>query len=149
MTEKIDARIEGAKKGGATWVGNPNKQDIVKEILQQQPLGLDIVFECCGQQEALDQAFDILRPGGHLVIIGTPRTERISFDVDKFKRKELTVRYIRRQNHCVQLAMDLIKSKQINVDFMITHRFELEHTQDGFDLVAGYHDGVIKAMISV
>jgi threonine dehydrogenase-like Zn-dependent dehydrogenase len=45
--------------------------------------------------------------------------------------------------------MDLIKSRQVNVDFMITHRFELEHTQDGFDLVAGYHDGVIKAMISV
>jgi L-iditol 2-dehydrogenase len=149
MTEKVDARIEAARKGCATWVGNPNKQDIVKEIIRQQPEGMDVVFECCGQQEALDQAFDILKPGGHLVIIGTPRKERISFDVDKFKRKELTVRYIRRQNHCVQLAMDLIESGQVNVDFMITHRFSLEDTKKAFDLVAGYHDGVIKAMINL
>jgi L-iditol 2-dehydrogenase len=149
MTEKVDARIEAARKGGATWAGNPNKQDIVKEIIRQQPEGMDVVFECCGQQEALDQAFETLKPGGHLVIIGTPRRERISFDVDKFKRKELTVRYIRRQNHCVQLSMDLIESGQVNVDFMITHRFSLEDTKKAFDLVAGYHDGVIKAMISL
>jgi len=149
MTEKIDARIDGARNGGASWVGNPNKQDIVKEIIRQEPEGIDVVFECCGQQEALDQAFDILKPGGHLVIIGTPRKESISFDVDKFKRKELTVRYIRRQNHCVQLAMDLIESGQVNVDFMITHHFSLEDTKKAFDLVTGYHDGVIKAMISL
>jgi threonine dehydrogenase-like Zn-dependent dehydrogenase len=32
---------------------------------------------------------------------------------------------------------------------MITHHFPLEETQKGFDLVAGYHDGVIKAMIDM
>jgi hypothetical protein len=30
---------------------------------------------------------------------------------------------------------------------MVTHRFPLERTKEGFDLVAGYHDGVMKAMI--
>ena len=32
---------------------------------------------------------------------------------------------------------------------MITHRFGLEETKKAFDLVAGYRDGVIKAMISL
>ena len=149
VTDKIDARLDAARGVGVTWAGNPDRIDIVSEILAAEPLGLDVVFECCGQQEALDQAFDLLRPGGRLVIVGTPRAERISFDIDKFKRKEFTVRYIRRQNHCVQSALDLIGSGQINVDFMITHRFPLEETQKAFELVAGYHDGVIKAMVSV
>jgi len=149
VTEKIDARLEAARGVGVTWTGNPNRIDIVKDVLTAEPLGLDVVFECCGQQDALDQAFDILRPGGQLVIIGTARQERISFDVDKFKRKELFIRYIRRQNHCVQTALDLIETGEVNVDFMITHHFPLEQTKKAFDLVAGYRDGVIKAMINL
>lgn len=149
VTDKIDARLEAAQGAGATWTGNPDRIDVVGEILAAEPLGMDTVFECCGQQEALDQAFEILNPGGHLIMIGTPRQDRVSFDVDEFRRKELSIIYIRRQNHCVQPALDLIKSGQANVDFMITHHFPLEQTKKAFDLVCGYHDGVIKAMISL
>jgi len=153
VTDKIDSRLKAARGMGLDWVGNPNRDDIVGSIAAGEsalePLGLDVVFECCGQQDAVDQAIDILRPGGTLVLVGTPRKERVSFDVDKFRRKEIDVRYIRRQNHCVQHAMDLIASAQVNIDFMITHRFPLEETRKAFDLVAVYGDGVIKAMIDV
>jgi L-iditol 2-dehydrogenase len=123
------------------------KQAELSEILTAEPLGIDCIFECCGQQEALDQAFDILKPGGQLVIVGIPRQDLISFSADRFRRKEITIKYIRRQNHCVRPAIDLIASGKINVDFMITHRFSLEQTQDAFDLLTDYRDGVIKAMI--
>jgi L-iditol 2-dehydrogenase len=149
VTDKIDARLDAARGAGADWMGNPNNIDIVGEIIVAEPHGLDVVIECCGQQDALDQAFDILKPGGRLVIIGTSRQERISFDVDKFKRKELSISYIRRQNHCVQAAIDLIASGRVSVDFMVTHHFPLEETKEAFDLVAGYHDGVIKAIINI
>lgn len=149
VTDKIDSRLKAAQGLGVTWTGNTSNIHVVSKILGLQPLGLDVVFECCGQQEALDEAFDILKPGGHLVIVGTPRKDRISFDVDKFKRKELSVRYIRRQNHCVQRALDLIKNGQVNVDFMVTHHFPLEEAKKAFDLVAGYRQGVIKAMITL
>jgi len=149
VTDKIDERLKAARGVGVTWTGNPNNIDVVSKIFAAEPFGLDVVFECCGQQEALDQAFDILKPGGHLVIVGTARKERIWFDVDKFKRKEFTIRYIRRQNHCVQQAINLIKRRQVSVDFMVTHHFPLEQTKKAFDLVAGYRDGVIKAMITI
>jgi threonine dehydrogenase-like Zn-dependent dehydrogenase len=149
VTDKIDARLKAAQGAGAIWAGNPDRSDIVSGMLAVEPLGMDVVFECCGQQEALDQAFDILRPGGLLVMVGTARQDRVSFDVDKFRRKELSIKYIRRQNLCVRSAVDLIQSRQVDVDFMVTHRFPLERTQEAFDLVAGYQDGVIKAMISI
>ena len=50
VTDKIDARLELAKTAGATWTGNPNKSDIVRDILEIEPRGLDIVFDCCGDQ---------------------------------------------------------------------------------------------------
>ena len=149
MTEKIDERVDGARRGGATWVGNPNKQDVVKEILQRQPQGMDVTFECAGQQETIDQAIELLKPGGKVMLIGSPRTERVSFDIDKLRRKEINIINVRRQNKCTQAAIDLIAFGKVSVDFMVTHRFKLEQTQDAFEMVAGYRDGVIKAMINL
>jgi L-iditol 2-dehydrogenase len=149
MTEKIQERVEAAKTAGATWVGNPDNQDVVNQILEQQPDGVDVAFECAGQQESVDQCVEVLRPGGKLILIGIPRFERIYLAIDKIRRKEITIVNIRRQNKCVQKAIDFIAEGKVNVDFMITHRFSLEQTKEAFDLVAGYRDGVIKAMITL
>jgi len=147
MTDKIKERMEIAKKAGAVWVGNPEKQDIVKEILKQHQLGMDVVYECAGQQDTLDEAVELLKPGGRLVVVGIPRLERVSFIIDKIRRKEITIVNIRRQNNCTQMAIDLIATGRTKIDFMITHRFKLEQTQQAFDMVAEYRDGVIKALI--
>jgi threonine dehydrogenase-like Zn-dependent dehydrogenase len=149
VTEKIEERVEAAKKNGATWVGNPNKEEIVKEILRLEPAGMDVVFECAGKQETIDQAVELLKPGGKLMLVGIPRLERISFIIDKIRRKEITIVNVRRQNDCTQMAIDLVAAGETNVDFMITHRFKLEQTQQAFDMVAEYRDGVIKALIEL
>ena len=149
MTEKIPERVTMAGDNGASWVGNPLKEDVVKSILKQQPLGVDIAYECAGQQETIDQAVDLLRAGGTLMLIGIPREERISLSIDKIRRKEVTIINVRRQNGCTQTAMDLIASGKVNVDFMVTHRFGLADVQDAFELVAGYRNGAVKAMIEM
>ena len=147
MTEKIPGRIKVARKGGAKWVGNPDGQDIVKDILEIEPGGMDAVFECAGQQETIDQAIELLKPGGKLMLIGIPREERVSFVIDRMRRKEITVVNVRRQNNCTQSCIDLIQSGKVDVDFMITHRFKFSESKKAFDLVAEYGDGVVKALI--
>lgn len=147
MTEKVAERVVAARKAGAAWVGNTNKQQVVKEILRLQPLGMDVVFECAGQQETIDQAVDLLKPGGKLMAIGIPRSERISFVIDRIRRKEITIINVRRQNKSTQACIDLIAAGKITVDFMITHTFKIEQTKQAFDMVAQYRDGVIKALI--
>lgn len=149
VTEKIDERVEVAKKAGATWVGNPNKEDIIKEILKRRPVGMDVVFECAGEQETIDQAVELLKPGGKLMLIGIPSTERISLVIDKMRRKEITLINVRRQTKCTQKAIDLIASGKVNVDFMITHRFKPQQAQNAFDMVGDYRDGVVKALIEL
>ena len=69
VTDKIDTRLQIAKQVGASWLGNPNKEDVVDLI---KPNSLDAVFECCGDQQALGQAIDLLKPGGELLIVGIP-----------------------------------------------------------------------------
>ncbi len=147
MTDKIDNRLDVADKAGAVWSGNPDKQDVVKEISEREPLLLDAVFECCGEQDALDQALQMLKPGGELLIVGIPEPNRISFDINELRHREITVKNVRRQNECVEPAIRLIDSGKVNTDLFITHKFNFESVATAYDLVAGYQGGVVKAMI--
>lgn len=147
VTDKLDYRLEEAKKKGAVWTGNPDKEDIVSSLRKISPGGFDAVFECCGKQEALDQAVEILKPGGILLIVGIPETDRISFNISKIRRKEIIIQNVRRQNKSVSPVIELIASRKILPEFMITHRFPSERTSEAFDIVSNYKDGVIKALI--
>jgi len=147
VTDKIDERLRIAEKSGASLTANPDREDVVKKISGEVPELLDVVFECCGQQEAIDNAVDLLKPGGKLMVIGIPEFERWSFPVDISRRKELCIQNVRRQNEAVQPALDMMASGEMSVSAMATHRFSFERSKEAFDLVAAYSDGVMKAMI--
>ncbi len=147
VTDKLDYRIRTAKTAGAAWGANPDKENIATIAGEINNELFDVVFECCGKQDALDQAIDILKPGGILLIVGIPETDRISFDISKVRRKELTIQNVRRQNNCVQPVIDLIASGKWDPNFMVTHRFPFDKTDEAFKTVANYEDNVIKALI--
>jgi L-iditol 2-dehydrogenase len=147
ITDKIDDRLIIAKKEDAHFTGNPVKENVVEKILNYSPLGLDIVFECCGQQEAFDQAVELLKPGGKLVVVGIPEFDRWSMNVENTRRKEISLQFIRRQVDCVEAALEMMETGRIKIDNMVTHRFPFSKTKEAFDLVASYGDGVMKAMI--
>lgn len=147
ITDKIDERLGIAVQSGATGTYNILRQDVVREIRKQELLLLDTVFECCGQQEALEQAIDLLKPGGKLVIVGIPEFSHFSFPVDQMRRKEICIQNVRRQNGCDREAIKVIADGSIPVGHWATHHFSLEDCKKAFDMVAGYRDGVVKAMI--
>ena len=147
VTDLIAERLGVARQCGAAWTGSPRATDIVAAIMELEPLGVDCVFECAGQRETLDQAVEILRPGGMLLIVGIPEVDRVSFPIHTLRRKEITIRNVRRQEGCMAAAIDLIVSGAAPVDQLVTHHFPLAGSQAAFDLVADYRDGVVKAMI--
>ena len=147
VSDLIDKRLEKAVLCGASLTINPLKKNVVQEVTKVEPLLLDVVFECCGKQEAIDQAVEILKPGGKLMVVGIPEFDRWSFNVDKLRHKEICIQSVRRQNHSVQETLDLMASKKVNINHMPTHRFCFEKTKEAFELVADYRDGVMKAMI--
>lgn len=149
VTERVEARRRAAMEHGACWVGNPDEQSVVEDICSQEPAGVDVAIECAGRQSTLDEAIEVLRPGGILAIVGIPRFERFTFAVDKARRKEITIMNIRRQNRCDEKAIELVTTGKAEIDFMLTHRFEMEQAEEAFDIVEGYRDGVIKAVIEL
>jgi L-iditol 2-dehydrogenase len=149
MTEIIKERIRLAQNNGADRVGNPHEENIVASINKAEPGGMNIVYECAGQSETLDQGIELLKPGGKMMIVGIPRESRVSFSPDLMRRKEITLINVRRQNHCTQQAIDLIAAGKVNLDFMATHQFDFAQTQKAFDLVAAYKDGAVKVIVKL
>ena len=149
ITDKIDKRLAFAQALNPKWSGNPVKHDIVKEISNRNPLLMDIVYECSGDINAVGQAIQLLKPGGTLVIAGIPEPDDIFLPVHELRRKEVTIINIRRQANCTQKAIDLIEQGKVKIADMVTHHFLLEQTQQAFDLVSNYKDGVMKAIITI
>lgn len=144
-TDRSEARVWGALKAGASWAASMEQEDVVREILTRQPLGVEAVFEVSGDQEAIDQAVALVRPGGRIIQVGIPIPERISYQLARLRRKEVTIINSRRQNRCLELALELIKDKKIEVSWLLTHRFKLEEAQQAFNTAADRLDGVLKA----
>lgn len=147
VTDKLDFRLRVAENAGALLGLNPLKENIINKLKEENSDSFDAIFECCGKQEALDQAIDLLKPGGILLIVGIPEVDRISFDISKIRRKEITIQNVRRQNHSIQPVIDLSASSKWSPNVMITHRFSIEKANYAFDIVRNYKDGVIKALI--
>jgi L-iditol 2-dehydrogenase len=155
VTDKIDGRLAIAEACGAAWTGNPLKEDVVAAVKEREEALLDLVFECCGQQDATDQAIDMLKPGGKLMIIGIPEFDRWSFPVDKLRHKEISIQNVRRQNHSLEETLELLQESKVDVSRMPTHRFPFSQTQEAFEKVAGCRlpvaggGTVMKAMIEM
>lgn len=149
MTDKIDARLKIASEMGAHYTANPDNTDIVMDILTRETQGLDIVYECCGKQEAVDQAVQLLKPGGQLMMIGIPAFDRWSFDVDALRRKEINIQNVRRQNGAVEKTLSMIANGSLKPDRMQTHTMDFNRVAEAFDMVANYRDGVVKAMVRI
>jgi L-iditol 2-dehydrogenase len=149
VTDIREYRLELARKFGATWTGDPRQPEAKSALAALAMPGFDLVFECAGEQETLDQAVELLAPSGKLMIAGIPEGDRVCFSPDLMRRKELGFQNVRRQNGCTRDAIDMVSAGKVRLDAMVTHTFSLAQAAEAFELVADYRDGVIKAMIEV
>ncbi len=149
MTDLLEPRLELARRCGADLSVNATETDAVAAIARHEPFGLDLVFECSGDPACIDQAAALLTPGGTLVQVGIPTAPRIEIDPQAFRVKELSVRNVRRQKGCVAPVIRMMAEGHIDAAPLLTHHFPLVRIGDAFELVAGYCDGVVKAMVEL
>jgi L-iditol 2-dehydrogenase len=83
------------------------------------------------------------------MLVGIPPAEKVSFDIHCARRRELTLKTVRRQRGCTGPMIEMIAVGRIDPRPMLTHHFPLERIGEAFQLVEGYRDGVIKAIIKM
>jgi len=145
--EPLEYRRKKAADLGANHVSDPFEISPEKTTLELEPLLLDVVFDCSGEQQAIDDAVRIIKPGGKLILVGIPPEGKYTLNMDILRRNEISIQNVRRQNHCVEKSIELVE-KGLPVEQMVTHHFAPEDTQMAFEIVSEYRNGVIKAMIN-
>ncbi len=108
---------------------------------------VDVAIEAAWGGAAIEQAVEITRPGGRIVLVGIPAEDRCAFRHSTARRKGLTVVFSRRMKHTYPRAIELVSAGRVDVHSLISHRFRLEETADALAMCAGYQDNIVKAII--
>ena len=88
VSEPAPERARVASELGADAVINPLEQDLVAEIdALTGGIGPDIVFDCAGFPSTLDQAFNVVRRAGQVVLVAVPWEELPLRPVDWMARE--------------------------------------------------------------
>jgi L-iditol 2-dehydrogenase len=147
-TDLLDNRLALAAGLGADATANAARDDVLARGRAVAPEGFDTIFECAGELSTLDQAAELLAPGGKLVIVGIAAADRVSFDLTPLRKKELVIQNVRRQNGTVAATIEMMAAGRIDVSPLVTHHFALADIQAALDLAADRRDGVVKAMVT-
>jgi len=127
-------RLELGRTLGATATVNSRSVDPVAEVLRiSGGRGADLVVETSGHPETPTQALQMCRRGGTALYLAF-YDEEVPFDLGRANREEITIVTARGEGRlAVGRALALIGSGRVRGAELVTHRYGLEHIQQGFD----------------
>jgi L-iditol 2-dehydrogenase len=148
MTEPLAYRRTFAQEYVADAVFNPDETDVVEEILARTyGRGVDVSFDAAAAPETPNQCAAVTRRGGKMIAVGIPSDDRMTFRAEIVRRNALTIKLVRRSKHTYERGIRILEAGAVDLRSLVTHLFPLEQIDEAFDTVAGYEDGVIKAII--
>ena len=129
-----DARLELAKRLGARHTINPTSIERVdKEVRKLTDGGVDVAFEVVGNPKTIDLAFNLIRKGGRLVVIGfSPDPAPINVAKLMFYELEL-VGSLGCGAGLYPEIVDLVASGRIALEPIVSGTFPLDRINEGFD----------------
>jgi L-iditol 2-dehydrogenase len=148
IIDRIPERLEFAKKLGADEVVNFSECDPVKVVKEGTGgQGVDVVFEAAGSPVAVNQTIELVAPAGTIILIGICGEDVIPFNFGMLRRKEVTLKPIRRYRHVFPRAIEMAASGAINLNPFATHTYPLSGVVEAFELMRECRDGVVKAVV--
>ncbi|UCR90417.1 NAD(P)-dependent alcohol dehydrogenase [Mycetocola spongiae] len=124
----VDARRrEQAERFGATKTIDP-----IAEPVGTLGLDVDSFIDASGAAAAVRSGFGEVRPGGTVVLVGMGASE-IPLPVTTIQNNELIVTGIFRYNNTWPTAIELVASGKVDLDALVTGRFDLDHVADALN----------------
>lgn len=127
VTDLVAERRERALDFGATRVIDPRAVDVASA-------GLDVhaFVDASGSPQAVSSGIKAVRPAGTAVLVGLGSPE-MTLPVEHIQNLEITVTGIFRYTDTWPAAIHLVASGQVDLDSLVTGRFDLEHAGEALD----------------
>jgi L-idonate 5-dehydrogenase len=136
VSDIVSARRSKAIELGVDVALDPAAPDLADQVRELTGLGFDMVFEASGAARALRSAFDLVRPGGTIVQIGTVGTADIPIPVNQLMVREINFRGSMRYGDTFDEAIRLVAAERIKVQPFVNHVFALEDSVKALEFAA-------------
>jgi threonine dehydrogenase-like Zn-dependent dehydrogenase len=137
-----------ARKFGATTIDASKETAIekIKEVTEGR--GADAVMEAVGSGGAGKLAYDLIRPGGIISVVGVCNDAHLSFSPVEAYNKNITYTVGR----CPARSMmdeltPFVQNKKVDFTSIVTHRMKLEEGVRGYDIFANKKDNCLKVLL--
>jgi alcohol dehydrogenase len=150
--DKIDRRLEVAKRLGADVVIDYTKSDPITEIMRlTEGRGVDVSIEALGTQPTFESCLRVLKPGGTLSSLGV-YSGKLSLPADAFAAGVGDYKIITTLcpggKERMRRLIDIVHAKRADMESLVTHRFKLTEIEEAYDMFANQRDGVLKVAIT-
>ncbi|TKB14226.1 MAG: NAD(P)-dependent alcohol dehydrogenase [Mesorhizobium sp.] len=125
-------------------IGEEPLADAVRAVTDNW--GADIVFEASGSPKAFANLFDLVRPGGAVVLVGLP-VEPVSLDVPAAISKEVRIETVFRYANIFDRALQLIASGKVDLKPLITGTYDFMDSIKAFERAAQGNPQDVKLQI--
>jgi L-iditol 2-dehydrogenase len=131
-SDVLPHRLEAARVSGA--------DDVRLAAVDGQPDGVeawgpvDVAFEAAGEDAAVETALITVRPGGRVVVVGIPPSDRTSFRAGLAREKGITIVLSRRmqQRHMLQ-AIELVDHGSVDLGGIISATYPISEGPQAFE----------------
>lgn len=150
ITDIQEYKLEIADSCGIDFPVNSSVLDINKAI--EDSFGInkaDIILECVGVQTTITQAINVARKGTTIVVVGVFGENPI-VDLGLVQDRELNIiGSLMYQKADFEKAVELVASKKINLEHLITHRFHFNQYMEAYQTIDESQGKFIKVMIEL
>lgn len=131
-----DFRLGFAKKFGITDSINSTSENRKQRILDHtNGRGVDVAIVATSSLKALEDAIDMVRKGGTVMMFGVPsKDSTLILNISTIYSKEITLATSYAASDAdTKEALRLIDSSQIDVKQLVTHTYQIHDSQKAFD----------------
>jgi len=148
LTDIVDSRLEVGTRVGADVVINASKEPVVETVRRLTGgRGADLVFECSGAPDAVNDAIYMLKRGGR-VCLGAFSNNPALVDVGHIVTHNIYLYGIRGEGQgAVHRAASLIAQKKLDPSPLHTHTFPFDQLPTAIRYFREKVEGAIKVVI--
>ena len=140
-----ERRARAAELGATAFEPGPDTVAAIAAMTDGR--GADSVMEFVGLPAAQRLAWEVLRPGGAMAVIGCHCTPGFAFSPAEAYDKNLTYRTGRcPARHYMELMTERVLDEMPHIAQVVTHRFAPSDCVHAYDVFAHQRDGCIKAV---
>ncbi|MFD6697949.1 MULTISPECIES: NAD(P)-dependent alcohol dehydrogenase [unclassified Microbacterium] len=137
VSDIADDRLEFVRALGATRTVNPTRESL-------DGLDVDAFIDASGSPVAVRSGIQAVGPAGRVILVGLGADD-VTLPVSHIQNREIWVSGVFRYTNTWPTAIELVANGKVDLDSLVTGRFDLAHTEDALNL--GKQPGQLKAIV--